>query len=336
MPNPLRQDPTRTTGLRRRWLADLARRIAKLKAAIRQLVVADDAFGLDKPPGPSLSAVLTNADQRWRFQTDAAKILSFQQWLQGEVNAGLLQTDAAGQPWTTPYVVSAYKQGAVRAYTDANAAALAPSPDFYAGSRAQFLDDAFNTPEAVSKLQLIATRPYEQLKGVSAEVSAKLSSGLASGLAHGQGPHEIAREMLGDIDGLDRRRARAIARTEIIHAHAEGQLDGFEALGIEEVGVMAEWATAGDDHVCPMCAALEGAIFSVDEARGLIPRHPNCRCTWLPADVGESKKAQVRRADKLRAAIARSARAERPKAPNAKAALAQSRWAGADVKPRSK
>jgi hypothetical protein len=66
-----------------------------------------------------------------------------------------------------------------------------------------------------------------------------------------------------------------LARTEIVNAHAVGQLNAFRMLGLEELGVMAEWSTGGDDRVCPDCGALEGEIFTVDEAEGMIPLHPN-------------------------------------------------------------
>ena len=46
--------------------------------------------------------------------------------------------------------------------------------------------------------------------------------------------------------------------------------------------VKAEWMTAGDDRVCPICASLQGQVFSLDEIEPLIPRHPNCRCIALP------------------------------------------------------
>lgn len=79
-----------------------------------------------------------------------------------------------------------------------------------------------------------------------------------------------------------------------IRAHAEGQLDSFKTLGVEEVGVAVEWATANDDKVCPKCQSLEGIVLKIDEARGLLPRHPNCRCAFLPANVGEVSDAQTR------------------------------------------
>ena len=107
--------------------------------------------------------------------------------------------------------------------------------------------------------------------------------------------------MTKNIEGLTRTRAIVIARTEVIAAHAEGQLDSYERLGIQEVQVQAEWMTAGDNRVCPECETLEGATLTVTEARGLIPRHPQCRCAWVPV----TGKAQPIPMEKIKTSIAR-------------------------------
>ena len=130
---------------------------------------------------------------------------------------------------------------------------------------------------------------------------------------------------------MDAERFAAYLVTQGIHAHSEGQLDSFEKLGVEEVGVMAEWITAGDDRVCERCAVLEGAVLKVKEARGLIPRHPNCRCAWLPANVGEGVKGQKLTKGTLDAAFEESIRVERPGRP-LRDAKALSTWPGKSKK----
>jgi len=35
-------------------------------------------------------------------------------------------------------------------------------------------------------------------------------------------------------------------------------------------------------HNCSICESLQGKTFTLDEAEGVIPRHPMCRCIWLP------------------------------------------------------
>jgi hypothetical protein len=42
--------------------------------------------------------------------------------------------------------------------------------------------------------------------------------------------------------------------------------------------------TAGDDRVCDECDSLEGLTFTIEEARRLIPVHPNCRCVFVPTN----------------------------------------------------
>ena len=291
MPNQLKRDPSRTTTLRRRFIADMRRHFRKFEKANTKLIVDDDVFGLV----PGIPFVANVERQEWRFQTDPQKMRSYRRWLKQQIDADIL-TPVGGisdKPWTAPYIESAYKKGMIRAYTDVNAEVLAESVDFFQGGKSQFLRTAFSAPETLFKIELVSTRAFTELEGVSATMSQQLSRHLANGLAQGLGPTEIARNMRKSIGTLTKTRAEVIARTEVIAAHAEGQLDGFEMLGVEEVGILAEWSTAGDDRVCPLCGELEGAVMTIKEARGLIPRHPNCRCAWIPADKKRKEAGQL-------------------------------------------
>lgn len=325
MSNALRQDPSRTATLRRRFMSDMKRRFAALKKAINELLVDDDALGLVESGPFTFNKQV--APQAWRFRTDAQKLDSFHSWFDGQVKSGVLTTDAAGKPWTATYVESGYKQGVTRSYMDANKEALADNLDFYNGTKAGFLQSAFSAPESVQKVQLLSTRVFEELRGVTAAMSQQMSRELALGMANGLSPKAIAKRMSDNIDGMTKKRALTIARTEVVMAHAEGQLDSFERMGIEEVGLMAEWSTAGDDRVCDLCSPLEGTVMTVKEARGLIPRHPNCRCAWIPANVGEDDAGRAITGEEKRENVGASLQAEFP---NEKAATAKkrSKWLG--------
>jgi SPP1 gp7 family putative phage head morphogenesis protein len=56
----------------------------------------------------------------------------------------------------------------------------------------------------------------------------------------------------------------------------------YRRWGVTGVTVTAEWQTAGDLRVCPICASREGKIYTLDEVEGMIPVHPNCRCFITP------------------------------------------------------
>lgn len=320
----------------RSFAGEIRRRFASLAKDVYTLIVTDDVFGFEPTPHLTLQESETCADcggrgenragsgicmtcegsgeakktitilaQRgeWKFRTSEEKVQAFNKWLEQKVKEKILSTDAKGQPWTGKYVESAYKKGMGRAYADARGRTLQKLPsNFFRGSQAEFLRAAFNQPEKLSKVKLLATRTFEELKGITNQMSTQLNRALANGLIQGLNPKQIAKNITDNIKGISRKRALTIARTEIIHAHAEGQLDGFQDLGVEEVGLFAEWSTAGDDKVCPQCLPLEGQVFTIDEARGLIPRHPHCRCAWIPTTEKPSKN----RKRALQAAVKRS------------------------------
>lgn len=314
----------------------MKRRFDRLKRSITLLVDDYDAFSLRTQTLLATNADLQEAAQKIRFQfdSDERKIKAFQEWLQEQIDEGLLEVSEDVEnilrPWTASYVTSAYRAGILRAYIDANKKDLAKADSFngpiFTSSKVQFLNQAFNSQAAVARLELLSTRTFEQLKGVTADMAGRMSRVLTDGLAHGRNPKEIARSLVKEVEGISRGRANMIARTEIIHAYAEGQLDSLQALGIEEVSALVEWLTASNP--CPTCAAMAGTVMTIAQARGLIPRHPRCRCAWIPADpeVSHSRK-QIKA--RLERSIKRSLKAERPKA-TPKDAKAKSKWQGAD------
>ncbi len=75
-----------------------------------------------------------------------------------------------------------------------------------------------------------------------------------------------------------RERTEMIARTESSRANAEGALNVYEA-----EGVTTEWiAVTGNDFDPEFCQDNDGKVFTIAEARGMIPAHPNCECIWGP------------------------------------------------------
>jgi SPP1 gp7 family putative phage head morphogenesis protein len=257
----------------------MARRILALKRGIRKWLVEEDELGLV----PRKPFKLSTHKRTFQFVSSPDKVLAFRQWFQRQVNEGILEVDQLEQPWSNEYVNSAYRKGLVHSYLESKRDLLTDARAYSATER-EFLREAFASPETTSKIQMIYTRTYNNLKGFSDEMSTQTSRILADGLAKGLHPEQIAEDMFFSIDGLSQKRAMVIARTEVIHAHAEGQLDGYEKLGVQDVGADVEWSTAGDSRVCSECAEMEGQVMKISEARGLIPKHPNCRCAWIPVE----------------------------------------------------
>jgi SPP1 gp7 family putative phage head morphogenesis protein len=297
--------------LRDKFEAEMARRFRKLKALIKESVETNDCFGLTERKPLQFATLQALPPGAFAFATDEGKINGFMSWLADETEKNILDPEkgmrvirgpaqlagVGSSKWTDLYISSGYKKGIGRAYTEMNKAGY-PVP------AAAPVSALFNAPIHANGVGAIYTRTYNELQGITDAMAQQMSRSLAESLAEGRNPRQIARilmnriEKVGDlatVDSLGRfipalRRARILARTEVIRAHHVATINSYESAGVEGVHVKAEWSTAGDDRVCEICEGLEGQIFTLKEIRPMIPRHPQCRCVALPAKVKIDKK----------------------------------------------
>lgn len=274
VPNPLRQDPSRTATLRRAFITQMNLRMNQLKRAITQYVVGD---------------------KRLVFNAPQDQAQAFQRWLQNVMAKGFDEYDPKNAFWRE-FITKGWKQGQARMFDDVGNRRVRTQGNipvgFFQGQRSQILNEAFNNPRSIQKLELLANRVLTDLQGVEQAMATQMSRIIVDALIAGKGPAELGRELNAVVDGLGKNRAAMIARTEIIRAHAEGQLDMIEELGMGEVGVQVEWLTGGNP--CPTCAAMKHVVLKLDEAHGLIPVHPNCMCSFMPVPVDAVRPEQKR------------------------------------------
>lgn len=274
-------DPTGTTVLRKRFESEFYKRFRRIKGLVNESVITNDVFDLRPKKIISLEAIPPG---QFQFLSDAERIPAFLDWLMQEVYDGVYELYINdinrsraevlnGNWWADSYIREAY--GAGVGYSVSFLSALLDDTVI------SFLE---NSPVHIDKIQMLYTRVFEELEGITAEMSRQIARELADGLIAGENPNKIARRINKRIDAIGITRARMLARTEIIRSHSEGTLNMFELAGIEEVELQAEFLTAGDERVCPICDSMAGKIYELKDAHGVIPVHPNCRCTWLPYD----------------------------------------------------
>lgn len=307
------RDPSRTTALRRVYAADMQRRFEALVKVIKISVVEEDALGLrDNPEMTQISTLqrMTSAGRRaFAFTRDSRKISAFMEWLRRQVESGIIDVgdynqigEAINAAWQNKYIHDAYKRGVSRARQQMKQGGMKiPSIEQSGGITA-----VLATPFHLDRLGVLYTRAFNELRGITGSMEQLISRILTTGLAEGQGMAVIARTLVHAITGAGEtlslpvsyinpstgrlvnyvmpaeQRALLLARTEIIRAHAQGQLQEFKNWGIVGVNVLAELQTAGDERVCAFCSALEGRTYTIEEASSIIPVHPQCRCIWLP------------------------------------------------------
>jgi SPP1 gp7 family putative phage head morphogenesis protein len=252
-----------------RYEAEMSRRFRRLQREIREYLVQRNSLQI-------------NAD--FDFPTDARKVAQFTAWLKRQSRLIVLggpPVSGTNKSWQSMYIDSAYQRGL--------AASAKKMMQQGAQIKDTYLDSAFFRPRHIDAVGLIYTRTYSDLEGITATMDARISKSLATSLGEGLGAVATARELNDVVSSIGLVRARALARTETIAAYAKASINSYRDAGLEGVQAEVEFATARDNAVCPECEDLEGKVYSLDEADGVIPVHPNCRCSWIPvvgADLG--------------------------------------------------
>ena len=111
-----------------------------------------------------------------------------------------------------------------------------------------------------------------------------------------------------------------IAADGVVRGYNDALLNVYEAAGLQFVGVVEEKAffqTAEDRRVCAQCYRASQrtdngfgpGIYTISQARGLIPLHNRCRCRWrrlppgLPASHGTQPAGRTRQAASWRVPV---------------------------------
>ena len=306
-------DPTRTIMLRKRFVQQFRNRFAVIDRTSKQSIVVNDCFGLYKgstisaihskksmvePPKTWIKKVTPIPKNEFKFLTDSKKINGFMKWVNEMTDVSIFQVvryprvrGGITKNWTNTYIAEAYKRGitSARANIKKDPKLMqkigVSSDDIKLTSRA--IERAFNRPSHAERVEMLYIRTFNDLKGITETMSAQISQELAEGMLLGHHPIVIARNISDRIDKIGIHRATLLARTEVIRAHHQASVLTYKNYGLDNVKVEAEWVAEEDGRVCPLCAPLDGKIFTLDEIEGKIPVHPQCRCGIVPVVVDE-------------------------------------------------
>lgn len=289
-----RRDPTGTATIRDRYAQHLRSAFQDLNTLVREGVRTEDVFGL------TMDTLQDDLPPLARFDRDERKLDLFQEWLNDRIDDDVLTRISRGE---NRFIQAAYRRGVQDADRFMSAGGITVD--------GQAIDTALQLPVHQEALERLYTRNFENLKDITEVMSRQIGEELADGFAQGENPRAIARRITGRIDKIGQTRATVLARTEVINAHADATLNRYDQFGVSGVTIQAEWLTAGDQRVCPICSSLEGRRWTIEEARtstitltesdvsGAVPEdrsvssftgefpvkppaHPQCRCTLLP------------------------------------------------------
>jgi len=314
--NARNMDPSRTTGLRRRFAADMTRRWNAVIRDVRVSIVDHDCFGIaeaarhrfgaNSPLNPKQFAFLRNPEKvrlfmAWLEQLEEQQVFSIARQgaprigLLGPLGGGLGAADPtrAYGTWTDDYLLRAYEQGVDRANAEMIRAGFLPG-ELGLLPRGSATAGFLLTQGHRDRVQFILSRTFEDLRTVQAVTNAAvrrsmiegLTIQLSQGIASGVNPNVIARSIAADavhhLDNIGIVRSRMIARTEVLRSHHLAQIQSYREVDASMfVDVQVEVLLG--QNPCPICIALhEQGPYSLDRAEGMLPAHPNCVCALIP------------------------------------------------------
>lgn len=125
----------------------------------------------------------------------------------------------------------------------------------------------------------------------SAAFEKKVEETVVNGLLTGKS-HYISAKSLNEYTDFGDYATRRLVRTETAHFMGIGQLEAYDAAGIDKYRFIA----ALSERTCGSCADLDGQVFERSQARegeNYPPIHPNCRCITVTADADlKTRKAR--------------------------------------------
>lgn len=149
--------------------------------------------------------------------------------------------------------------------------------------------DVITTGIHAGKSIPVIARELRPIVGLNSQYAGAVSNFHTSLLAEGVAASKAAIRAESYAGRLHRRRATTIARTETAFGLTEGQRQGYDHMGVKNL------ERVEDPDCCDICAEYNGKIYSVKEAEGVLPEHPNCEGTWImagemppaPPEIGE-------------------------------------------------
>lgn len=203
------------------------------------------------------------------------------------------------------HIERAYMQGARRSWTDVNI--LLPQGRLETiARRDQFLIDLM--PTIRRDIEQLNSRLHTELLNVASNTHTRINRIVSDNLPLGETRRLVREEINKGI-----RAGQRVVRTEIIRAHAKGQLAALGQSGVARVGIKVEWVGSGlgvtakgHPSPCPICSAFIGKIFDIENANGLIPAHPNCLCSFSP--ILEPTPEELESRGRVRRILARGRR----------------------------
>ena len=306
-----RRDPTKSTGLRKRGRTLVTRRLFNLHRSLRGAIQQNDAIGLrgrdNMLPGNIVAWLETNQNKLARGELMMRQVVGYEltdppNWLwelmseavyQGvwqverELKSTLDHLDPTDLGDTHGYAATAEIIG-IAQDTERRLIRHAVHAVEKKMTPEVLMREVRATLEKITKLRLNLLVNTAVVRAVN---HGKLFAYQGIGVRQvGIDPEWVAPKKHDHqrIRDAKPRKVVAIQTVAELLATLGAQAEFEEPEPVELVQVL----TAGDDRVCDDCNDIaEDGPYDIEEARDLIPAHPNCRCAFVP--FGDKRFAPI-------------------------------------------
>lgn len=296
-------DPTGTLDLRKRFYSVMQMRFRRVRSVLQTAVVTQDVLGLKASTTSPLAMAGSTGNRELGFQTWVDTLLEKAvvengAWMRTFMASAYNRAVARGQRLTGSTTVPHDAKETIDSLTTLCLVELqgiveAASQRIMRAAVQGWLHNekpakAFTEMDAaINKVGMVRSKAMIALMVVKAFTTGTLDQFESVGIKQvGLIPETIPPRVRKDglIQDAPRRGTgpgSRISRTEgpsrsTVYRIRRAQKE-VEAL--EEVEVV----TAGDEDVCPECEDIEeGNPYTIDQARSIIPAHPECRCAFVP------------------------------------------------------
>lgn len=247
-------DPSRTKILRARYIADFTRRWKLVRQGTKTVITEREFVGL----------------------TPEQQARSVARYVDALIGRAVFDDGV----WQSQYIRGAYVRGLGNAVEDLRRGGYRDigNPG----------DIVAQTAHAAAIATLLA-RYNADLRKIQASTVQQVIDKMTLALVAGLPLPDVADEVDKRIRGVGLVRSGALAQTAAVATVAAATLALYERFGVPlvEPSIEQVFTTAGDSRVCPVCLELSTrdngrgpGIYTIDQARGVIPVHVKCRCSW--------------------------------------------------------
>lgn len=264
------RDPAGTDALENKARRELNRRYRKIRQVFLDLLEA-------LPKAPAQSAIVVN--RRYTYRIDGTMLSVLLDRASTLVDDLLLEGGISDLWFFRAYVGVAYTRGTLQEFAN-----LARQSETYETARGEQAARLLSSDAYLRRMELLAAREFEEMKGLSAETTANMSRILTDGIGRGKNPREVAQE-LKDQANVEARRAHRIARTEIPMALRRARMDEADD-ATEDLGLrsMQMHQSAFSPTTRPSHAARHGNLYTTEQQRDWWSQDGNginCKCSTV-------------------------------------------------------